>query len=59
MCVLDRIQQLLVDGGNLVEIGQAAAQVARQCTSLDERHDQVQDALLIAVFDQRQDVRVM
>src|SRR5450759_237805 len=57
--ILDRVEQLLIDSGNLGESRQTSAQIAGQSPPLDKGHNQIQDSLLIAILNQRQDVRMM
>src|SRR5437588_8884533 len=59
MRVLYRIQQLQVHRRDLVQVGQAAAQVAGECSPFDKGHHQVQDTLLVAKLDERQNMGML
>src|SRR5947209_127165 len=59
MSILDGIEQLLIDSSNLGKIREAATQIAGESAPLNKRHNEIENAIGIAKFDQRQDMRVV
>src|SRR5947209_2969913 len=56
MGILNGVEQLLVDGSNLVQVRQAMAQMAGQRPTFDEGHNKKENALRFAKLDQWQNV---
>src|SRR6202165_6263940 len=59
MRVLNSIQQLQVDGRDILQCGQLAPQVAGQSATLDKGHHQEEHSILFAELDQLQDMRML
>ena len=59
MGILNSVEQLLVDSGDLAQIRQAVAQMAGQRPAIDEWHDEEEDSLRFSKLDQGQNVGVV
>src|SRR5579884_1897301 len=59
MSIFNGIQQLLINPCNLSKIREAPPQIAGQRSSLNKRHNKIENSIGIAEFDQWQDMRVM